>query len=409
MRLASLSMAWRNLGRNKRRTGLALSAIAVGQFALLATMGMMRGYADQIQLAVTGPMLGNVQVHTPDWREERAMDLYLERVEETTGAIRNEAGVADVSARIYAPVLVAPKQDAFTAVVVGLDPQAESQAHGLLSGLKQPLQEGKVLLGYILARKIHVKSGQQIALIGQGADGSVANDLYEVQGIIRTYASLANESGVIMSIEDAQKFLAMPDEAHEIVIWTTKTADSGAVAERLAVAPLLSDAEVLPWNKIAPEWEKMIALALVGGYFVLFLVFIAAAAGVANTMMMSTFERIRELGMLLALGTHPRRIVGMIVVEAVLLGLLGVAVGTALGYAFVFATSSSGIDMASWGGEAVNDFSFAGLTLPLHVFPRLEAFDSILGLLAVILTSLVASAWPSAVAARLEPVEAMRS
>jgi putative ABC transport system permease protein len=127
--------------------------------------------------------------------------------------------------------------------------------------------------------------------------------------------------------------------------------------------------------------------------------------------MMATFERMHEFGMLLALGSRPRRLVRMIVIEAVLTGILGVVIGTALGYLFVFATSGSGIDMASWGGSGgeVRDMAYKGLNLPLHIYPRLAPFDTILGLIAVLFTSLVASLWPAWTAARLEPMEAMRA
>lgn len=126
--------------------------------------------------------------------------------------------------------------------------------------------------------------------------------------------------------------------------------------------------------------------------------------------MMATFERMHEFGMLLALGSRPQRLVRMIVIEAVLTGILGVIIGTGLGYLFVFATADSGIDMASWGGSGeVKDMAYKGLNLPLHVYPRVAPFDTVLGLIAVLFTSLVASLWPAWTAARLEPMEAMRA
>jgi len=146
------------------------------------------------------------------------------------------------------------------------------------------------------------------------------------------------------------------------------------------------------------------------GYFVVVIVFIAAVAGIANTLMMATFERMHEFGMLLALGSRPRRLIRMIVIEAVLTGLLGVMIGTVLGYLFVVGTAGSGIDMASWGGSGeVRDMAYKGLNLPLHVYPRLEPSDTLFGLVAVMFTSLVASIWPAWIAARLEPMEAMRA
>jgi putative ABC transport system permease protein len=139
------------------------------------------------------------------------------------------------------------------------------------------------------------------------------------------------------------------------------------------------------------------------------ILFVAAAAGIANTMMMSTFERRSEFGMLLALGARPRRLVRMILLEAVVLGLVGVAIGSALGAALVLVTSRTGIDYAALTGTGAEEASFAGLNLSFVVYPRLQARHVWIGTLAVTLTSALASVWPAALVARLQPAEAMRS
>ena len=410
MNLRTFQIAWRNIGRNKKRTALALLAIAVGQFALLATNGLMRGYADNIRLAITGPMIGHVQVHQPNWREERALDIVIDDVNEIVTDIQTDPSVMNAAARIYAPVLVAPEQDAFVAIVVGLQVEPESQDYGLLSGFEKLLENGKVLIGHRLAKKINAQPGQEIAIVGQAADGSLANDLYTVKDIIKCPADLINQSGIVMSLDDAQQLFVMPDQAHEITIRAKTSGLAKEITERLSKSPLLAEAEVLPWQEIVPELVLILKTSDYVGYFVLVIVFIAAIAGITNTLVMSTFERFHEFGMLLALGSRPYRLIQMIIFEAVLIGLLGVAIGTLLGYAFIVGTSDSGIDMASWGGEGqVEDMAYMGLNLPLHVYPRLEYSDIVLGLVAVMFTSLVASIWPAWIAGRLEPMEAMRA
>ncbi len=410
MQWSTLKIGWRNLGRNKRRTALALLAIGVGQFALLASNGLMRGYADNIRLAITGPMIGHAQVHAPQWKQERALDLYIDNLPEIMGRVRADEAVGSAAARVYAAALVAPEQDAFIAMVVGLEVDVESESYGMLSGLDEPLKAGHVLLGHRLAKKIDAEPGMEIAVVGQAADGSLANDLFIVQDIISSPADLINQGGVVMSLADAQTLLVMPDQAHEIVIRATRAGQAQGIVERLGQDPALAGMEISPWQEIVPELVVILKTSDYVGYFVVGIVFIAAVAGIANTLMMATFERMHEFGMLLALGSRPRRLIRMIVIEAVLTGILGVIIGTVLGYLFIFATADSGIDMASWGGSGeVKDMAYKGLNLPLHVFPRLEPFDTMLGLIAVIFTSLVASIWPAWVAARLEPMEAMRA
>ena len=411
MQTTTLQIAWRNFGRNTKRTALAILAIAVGQFALLAANGLMRGYADNIRLAITGPMIGHVQVHAAGWRQERAIDLVIEDTERIVGQIQADPSVMSAAARIYAPALFAPEQDAFVAMVVGLQCEIESHEWGLLSGMSEPLEKGKVLIGYRLARKTGAKVGQEIAVVGQAADGSLANDLYVIQDIIKCPVDIVNQSGVVMSLDDAQQLLYMPNAAHEIVVRTNQSGQAKQLSERLRQMEGLNGAEVLPWQELVPELVVLLDMSDWVGYFVVVIVCIAALAGIANTLIMSTFERMHEFGMLLALGSRPRRIVRMIVYEAILTGLLGVAGGTLLGYVFVWVTSSTGIDMASWGGSGgeVADMAYKGLNLPLHIYPRLEISDTLLGLAAIMATSLVGSVWPAWIAGRLEPMEAMRA
>ncbi|MFH0911961.1 MAG: FtsX-like permease family protein [Planctomycetota bacterium] len=406
---STLRIAWRNLGRSRKRTALALLAIAVGQFALLATQGLMRGYVDNIQRAITGPMIGHVQIHAPEWREERALELVIPKAEEKLLAIRALPAVASASARIYAPMLLAPREAAFTAMLLGVDVKEESRPYGLLSGLKRPLEPGHVLLGRRLARQIEARPGQTIALVGQAADGSIANDLFAVEGVVSSPADLVNQSGILLSLPDAQKLLVMPGEAHEIVVRGRNVEELGRVLAELKSLPPLRSLEILPWRELVPELVLIIDTSHYVGYFVLVLVFLAAVTGIANTLMMATFERMHEFGMLLALGCRPARLVRMIMTESVLLGILGVVAGTALGGLFVFVTARTGIDMASWGGPDVKDLAYGGLNLPLQVSPRLEPTDPFLGLAAVLFTSLVAALWPASIAARLEPMEAMRA
>ncbi|MBN1975674.1 MAG: ABC transporter permease [Sedimentisphaerales bacterium] len=410
MKARTIQIAWRNIGRNKKRTGLAMLAIAVGQFALLATNSLMRGYTDNIRIAITGPMIGHIRITEPNWAEERALDLVLNDVNEMIDVIEDESFVDSAAARIYAPVLVAPKEDAFIGTVVGVQVQTESKDYGLLSGFDKPLEKGKVLVGHILAKKIETNAGDEIAIVGQAADGSLANDLFIVQDIIKCPVDLINQLGIVMSLGEAQELFVMPDEAHEIVIRNKTSEQVNAAAESFRNIPILKNTEIQTWEEIVPQLVVILKTSSYVGYFILIIVFIAAVAGIANTLVMSAFERFHEFGMLLALGSSPFRLVRMIVSEAVLIGLLGVAIGTLLGIGFIIVTSDSGIDMASWGGDGqVEDMAYQGLNLPLHVFPRLEIFDIILGLCGIMFTSLIASIWPAWIAGRLEPMEAMRA
>jgi putative ABC transport system permease protein len=402
-------IAWRNLWRNPRRTALALAAIGLSLGLVLVYDGILRAYADWMREAITGPLLGHVQAHAPGWRKDRAMDRTLRGAAQRVEAIRRMPAVAGASARIYAPALAALGEEGFAVVVLGLEPAAERHPTGMLAGAPEPPSGRRVLLGRGLAETIGARPGDVVALVGQGADGSLANDLFTVAGLVQTSVDLVNRQAVLMELSTAQELFAMRDEAHEIVVHGAVPAGAKALAAAAAAIPELADAEVLDWETLAPEMLALVRLVEVAWAFVLALVFVAAAAGVANTMLMATFERSRELGMLLALGARPGRIVRMVVAEALVLGAVGVVIGIALGGGIVLVTNRTGFDYQAFTGGGPSELSFAGLRWSLVLYPRLALADVLRGAAAVLVTALLASVWPAARAARLEPSKALRS
>jgi ABC-type lipoprotein release transport system permease subunit len=405
---STLRIAWRNLWRSGRRTALALAAIGLSVALVLVYDGVLRAYGDFIVETITGPMLGHVQAHAPGWRQDRALDRTLRNAARAVAALRDGPEVAGASARLYAPALAALADEGFAVFVMGLDPAAESQPMRLLEGAGGRLGPHRVLMGRPLAESMGVRPGDAVALVGQGADGSLANDVFTVAGVVQTPVDFVNRQAVLMDLAEAQELFAMPDEVHEIVVHAREASRAKALAARLAAGAPLAGAEVLDWQALAPEMLTLVELLQVAWVFVLLLVLMAAAAGVTNTMLMATYERTRELGMMLALGTAPRRIVAMVLVESVALALTGALCGIVLGGGLVALTHGPGIDFARLTGGGPTEISFAGLRWSLRLHPTLAPVDVVRAVAAVVLTALAASAWPAARAARLPPAEALR-
>ena len=409
--ISTLRIAWRNLGRNRKRSSLALVAIALGQFVFLGIAALMHGYLGDFHESITGPMVGHAQVHAPGWRDDRSMDLTIDGVSAVIKEVRGDPSVTNVAARIYAPVLTALTEEGFMSFVVGVDPAAESHESGLLPSFDvSTIGDGRVVVGYNFAEKYGIETGAELALVGQDIDGSIASGLFTVEGIVASPVDIVNSLGVVMSLDDATEMLAMNDQAHEIVIHTADIETINETVARLRGLPALNGLEVLPWREIVPTMIVMIEMVDVFLYIVLMIVFIAAAAGIANTMLMSTFERKHEFGMLLSLGCGPGSLARMVTVEAVILGLLGVALGTAFGLGLVAVTSHTGMDYSALGGAGQDTYeaSFRGLNLSSLVYPKLFVSDVLAGVVAVFLTSLLSVLWPVVKIVRMEPMEAMR-
>jgi ABC-type lipoprotein release transport system permease subunit len=370
--------------------------------------GVLRWEADWMVDTITGPMLGHVQAHAPGWRRTRAMDKTLRDATNMVALVRSDPAVVGVDARIYAPALAALGDEGFGVVVVGVDLREASRPSRLLEGLRIDVGDREVLVGHLLAAQMGVAKGARIAIVGQGVDGSLANDLFTVAGLVRTSVDLVNRQAVIMPIRAAQDLFALSDEAHELVIYARDASAAQALATRLGQLPSLAKYEVLDWRSAEPGMNELVQLVESMWIFVLALVFVAAAAGVANTALMSTFERTHEFGMLLALGTSPSRIVVMIVLESLALGAAGAGLGAALGIALVEWAAHGGVDFAALTGGGPTNLSAFGMNFSLIIHPRLTPVDVVRVVAAVMITSLFASAWPAVRAARLHPARALR-
>jgi ABC-type lipoprotein release transport system permease subunit len=401
-------MAWRNLWRNRRRTGLALAAIGLSVTLVLAYTSILRAYGEWIVETITGPMLGHVQVHAPQWRKDRLMDRTLRGVGAALARLRSDPDITGATARVYAPALAARSEEGFAVIVIGVDTRAETGPARLLTTVGDPLAERQALVGQQLAELMGIRAGDEIAVVGQGIDGSLANDLFTVKAVVTTPVDLVNRQGVVMELSSAQTLFAMPDEAHEIVIHARRPDAAKELARRLSQAGGLAGAEVLDWQTLAPEMVALVDITDLAGTLVLLLVFVAAAAGVANTMVMATFERTREFGMLLALGTHPTRLIRLVIVESMALGIVGALVGTITGVVLVAVAHRTGIDYAWLAGGGPSELSFAGLRWSLRFYPSLGLIDVGRAFAAVCVTSVVAAVWPALRASRLQPVRALR-
>jgi ABC-type lipoprotein release transport system permease subunit len=406
---STMRMAWRNLWRNPRRTALALAAIGLSVTLVLAYTSILRAYGQWIVETITGPMLGHVQMHAPLWRKDRLMDRTLRDVAATLADLRRDPDVASATARIYAPALAAREEEGFAVIVMGIDSRAESGPARLLTDVVEPLRPQEALIGRQLAELMSLRVGDEVAVVGQGVDGSLANDLFTVKGLVTTSVDLVNRQGILIDLSEAQTLFAMPNEAHEIVIHARRPEIAAALSRRLAGASSFAGAEVLDWQTLAPEMVTLVRITDLAGLLMLLLVFIAAAAGVANTMLMATFERTREFGMLLALGTHPSRLVRLVIAESTALGVVGALTGSLIGSVLVAITHRTGIDYSWLAGGGPSELSFAGLRFSLRFYPALGVMDVARTIGAVCITSLLAATWPALRASRLHPVQALRA
>jgi ABC-type antimicrobial peptide transport system permease subunit len=185
--------------------------------------------------------------------------------------------------------------------------------------------------------------------------------------------------------------------------------------ERRSIMPVLervrgevsAEDEVLAWTEISPEMEDMLRMMDVGPLIFLIIFYIAVMLGIVNTMLMATFERTRELGLMKALGMRPRRVVALVMTESAMLAAVGVLIGLLIGSGIFAYWSFHGMDLGVFMGER-QSFDMSGVTFDPVLWPRVTAFDVLASSLTVATMTTLAGLWPAIRASRLHPTEALR-
>lgn len=399
-----LRVPWRNLWRNPRRTVITVAAVSFNTMVLITTLSLMDGMLDQTVRNATQLMTGEAQLHAPGYLLDRSLYKTLEAPNAILTALRERS--IGAAPRTYGYGLVSQGTKSAGALFWGIDPTAEKTTFELSghmgegSFLTEPPRKGLVL-GKKLARSLNVRPGSEIVLLVQAADGSMGNDLFTVEGILRAVGDGVDRNAAIMHLDDFRALFGMPNGIHEIAVNAAGRFPLATLKELLS--GLAPDAEVKTWHQLLPTLSDMIQLSdanmiLFGAIF-----FLAAGLGVMNTMLMATFERAREIGLLKALGTSPWLIVRDVTVEAWLLAAVSTLFGVLAGLAASYALRKYGLDTSSLAGE----MTIAGVVFD----PVWRATLSLKSFLQPVLimwgVCVLAALYPAAMSARLDPVKSM--
>lgn len=401
--MALLRHSWRNLWRNRNRTTITLAAIALNTAILISTYALMDGLLKRAVSYATDLIVGEAQIHGAGYREDRSIyKTVTDPAAIIESARRNGIGAAP---RSYCYGLTSTGTKSAGALFWGVDPSAERKVFHLADHVDEGSflsgRAGKgIVLGRKLARSLHARIGSEIVVILQAADGSLGNDIYMVTGIMKVTGESFDRSAAILHIDDLREIAVLGDRVHEIALNTGGRLDPEEIRARLGPV----DGEFRSWHEILPALSEMVRVSGVVVWIFALIFLLAGALGVMNTMLMATFERFREFGILKAVGASPWRIVRSVAAEASLLVFIATMIGVAAGLAGAWYLKEIGIDTERWApsltaaGVAFDPVWRAAITFPGVVAP----------VVAMWVACIVAALYPASIAARLEPVHAMR-
>ena len=415
MRGAWWRIGWRNLGRNRRRTLITAIGLALGYLAVVVMAGLSRGLVSEMIDNGTGMLTGQLQVFAEDYLPDRGIYETIGGregvdVEALVAEVEADPNVAAAAPRVYAGGLVSTGRATAAGVILGVDPEREP----LVSRLLSHIDEGRaptpgqyeIVIGREMARQLNAGPGDEVVVVAPGADGSLGNDLFIVSGIFTTTITELDLGHAVAPIEVVQELVALaPGRIHEIAARVDDpwAADAAAAAVSSAMGGAASEVAVRPWTEFRPEMVEYARLVSSMEWMLIIFVFGMAIWGVANTMLMSSYERRREFAVLLALGGGPGFIVRSVLAEALVLGVVALAAGLAVTLPILAWWKAAPPDM-SW---VYGGFTMAGgLMRPIL---RVEWPTSMIFITAgaMFVTAIAAALYPAYRSSRVPPADTL--
>ena len=403
-------MAWRNIWRNPRRTILTVCAITFAGVLLVFMLSFQFGsYETMINTAVK-ISTGHLQIQAEKYREKKSIRFVIPDPDKITAVLNHIPGVAAYSLRGQAFSLISSQNRTYGAVVIGVDPQREAK----VSRMKKLIREGNFLtehdvdqavIGRLLAKNLRVTIGDELTLLGQGRDGSIAASVIQVKGIFSSGIDEFDRSTIQIPLSTFQQIFSMGDAVHEVVIIAKSLSDVSRIKAKIqaALSGLNSreSLKTLDWQQLMPGLRQAIEMDLVSGLIFYGLLIIVVAFSILNTFLMAIFERKKEFGVMMAIGTTPRRLTKVLLIESMTMTLIGIATGIMLGIGITYYFQLHGIDFAG-GSELLSQFGITG-----RIYPKLSLLSILIGPSMVLFFTFMAALYPALKVRRLRPVEAM--
>ena len=402
-----LKLAWRNLWRHRRRTAIVTFAIGMVLALMMMYDGLIAGFEQAIYGNAIKVLGGNVQIHAAGYNAKVGSSplLPLANAQAAVAAALSQPQVTAASLRINTSGLATNREGAFPVSIIGIEPEKELP----ISLVGQYVSEGRYLtagdqdliyIGQGLADAMGLKVGDRFTLAGQATHEQMRQRTMTVVGIYDVGMPDIEKRTVYMSLSEAQSLYGLDGQATEVMISLKQIGQEPAVMT--ALKSTLTGDDITSWQTNFPDLEN--AISTKGGVMNIFsvIIMLIAGIGILNLLLMAVYERTREIGLLGALGLKPRNIALLFVLEGILMGLIGIAVGILFGLAVNGIMAKVGFDYSQFSSLTEYTALITG-----RVYSTL-GMEKLLGrALTVAVIAALSSLYPAREASLREPAEAL--
>ncbi len=408
----SAKLAWRNVWRSKRRTLLTLLTIMIGCAMIILFNSIATGGHEQMIEDAVALNVGHIQIHEKGFWDNLTIDYAFEPSPELLELLSKDPRIKSFTERVIAGGLLSFNDSTRGMMIQGIDPEKEQQVCNLHTKIHPggrfltSEDTTHAVIGNVLAKNSGTAVGDKIAMISQGFDGSIAAERFTIVGIFESGNPEYDRGLILIPLAQAKETFSMMGFVHSIVIRLDNSSDLSKVKEKITslTSQGETELEVMGWEELMPELVQFIVMDDMSAYIFDFILFMVVAFGILNTIQMSVFERTREFGVMLSIGTLPNQVTFMIMLESVIISFLGIFLGVIMGYSISWYFQVNPLDYSSYAEEmavwGISTMIFPAKTTLLNV--------TVTSLLTFILGVLF-SVFPARRAAKLNPIEAIRT
>ncbi len=400
-----LQLAWRNVWRNRRRSLIIITSVVVGLTAIVFIEGVVRGFMRQSLANQLGAHTAHLQVHRTGFHDNPDIDRFIQLPDVVDTALIRDTHIHASSRRILATGLLSSARNSSGIMFVGIEPGREQHVTTIQASIVvgRPLgtDPREILVSERMAKTLDVGLGDKIVAMSSTRQGRVGSELFRVVGLYRTPILEFDRYHAYIPYTTAQALIGVGTDAAEFAVVLRSTDDLNRVRDSLRVV-LGPTYEVLSYEDVIPTLAATVELTEKSMIIYYIIIGLAMIFGIINTMMMSVFERIREFGVLKAVGLRDLTLFRLVLTGAAVLGCVGTGLGILLGLALTSCTAHAGLNF-SWFSEGLSSWGSGAI-----IYPVLDPLSAVRGGLLIIAMCVLAALQPALKAVRLQPIDAIR-
>ncbi len=424
-----IKLAWRNIFRNKRRTIISSIAIGLGLASLIVTDAVMIGMEQNMIRSATASFLGEAQIHANGFRDEFDIEKTINKPDMAIDKIKKNKFINKYSKRTITMGTIKSAEEISPIILFGISPELEQH----VSKIDEAVKNGKgeyfkgnkstdIVIGSKLADKLKVTIGDRIIITVNGSkikkteeksleeieneddewddeEGPVEEAFY-ISGIYSFNINEMDSGMAFIRLNKAQELLNLRDKIHEIAIKFFNIKNSTNKGLSVWNDLSINDNEIVGWDELLPQLKAVFDMTGISLFVTALILFVMITFGIINTLFMSLFERMFELGVLRAVGTRPSGIRKLLLFEAGALSIVSIIIGLILGYIITYILTKTGIDYRG--------IEMAGTMISDMIYPVFSLRQFILYPTGVFIFTLIVGMYPAYVAGKMSITKALK-